>query len=53
MLELTKNILFGHDIFLLILFHDVFLLEHLHRVDLLVGLVPDQQDLSVGALANY
>lgn len=53
MLQFAENVLFGHDIFLLVLFDDVLLLEHLHRVHLLVQLVPHQQHLRVRTLTDH
>lgn len=53
MLQFTENVLFGHDILLLVLLDDVLLLEHLHRVHLLVQLVPHQQHLRVRALTDH
>ena len=44
--------LLSHDILLLIFFNNVFFLEYFHRVNMLVLLVPDQDHLGVGALAD-
>jgi hypothetical protein len=52
MIDVGKDGLFSHDIFLLIFLNDVFLFKDFHGVDMFVLLVPDQKHLGVGALAN-
>jgi hypothetical protein len=52
-LDLGQDFLFGHDVFLLILFEDVFFLQHLEGVQLVVLEVPNQQHLGIGAFADH
>jgi hypothetical protein len=50
--ELAEDILFSHDVLLLVLLENVLLLQDFHRKDLLGLLGPHQQHLGVGALPD-
>ena len=53
MLQFTQNILFSHDILLLILLDYVLLLEHLQSIELVVLQLPHQQHLRIGSLSDH
>ena len=52
MLDLCQNLLFGHNVFLLIFFEDVLLLQFFKGIKLVVLEVADKHHFCIGALAD-
>lgn len=52
MVNLGENLLFSHDMLLLISFDDKLFLEGFQGIQLVVFLVPDKKDLGIGSAAD-
>lgn len=53
MVDLHQHVPLSFDVRFLLFLLDILFLENFHGVDLLVALALDQDDLGVGALADY